>query len=789
MNVPPVTAYRLAANLLKIGSRSALPMPQLLNCRLLAFVVLSACVLPALAVDPIPDPGSQLDFAKDIGPLFAKYCLECHTGKESDGKLAIDSLDPKGGVKLRKSWQKVRDNLASAIMPPADSTQPSPEERKRMLAWLDTQPLRLDCSGPVHPGRVTIRRLNRYEYNNTIRDLCGVDFKPADDFPNDDVGYGFDNIGDVLSLPPILLEKYLAAAETISQRAILTFDEHSAQTKREKGRMLASQGEIALESDFPHAGQYSFRARAAADQAGPEKAKMQFKLDDKELKVFETTNRRSGDFRNYDFKLELPAGRHKFAAAFINDYYQPNAEDRKLRGDRNLNIDHIEVAGPIGVKPDQLPASHTMIVFVEPSKDKSPEDCAREIFKRFASRAYRRPATTQEVDRLMQLFALAKGDGEKFERCIQLGVEAMLVSPNFLFRVEQEPGANDPGGIRILNEYELATRLSYFLWSSQPDGDLFHLAFTGKLRENLDAQVQRMLKDPKSDALVQNFAGQWLQLRSLDVITPDPKRFPQWDKELREAMRKETESFFAYIVREDRSVMEFIDSDYTFVNERLAKHYGLTGVAGAEFQKVSIPADQRGGLLGQASILTVTSNPNRTSPVKRGKWVLENLLAAPPPPAPPNVPALEETRRRDENGSLRQRLEQHRANPACASCHKLMDPLGFGLENYDAIGAWRTEDGKSAIDSTGILPSGDEFKGVRDLRTVLKKRDNEFRLCLAEKLMTYALGRGLELDDQCTLRAIADDLSRHENKFSALVLAIVHSDQFQKRASVRSKLE
>jgi hypothetical protein len=761
-----------------------------------SFLALLTAVLAAswaVAIEPIPDPGGQLDFAKDIGPLFAKYCLDCHTGQESDGKLALDQLDPNGGFKVRKSWQKVRDNLHSNLMPPADLPQPSSEERKKIVAWLDSHPLRIDCSGPVHPGRVTIRRLNRDEYNNTIRDLCGVDFKPAEDFPNDDVGYGFDNIGDVLSMPPILLEKYLAAAETVAQKAILTFDENSAQSRKEKGRQLASNGEVVFESDFAP-GTYILKARAAADQAGPDRAKMALKLDDKELEVFETRNRRRGDFRNYEHKLEIAQGRHRFAAAFINDYYEPNNEDRRLRGDRNLDIEYLEIVGPLGARPEQLPASHAQIIFVEPSGEKSPEDCAREIFKRFASRAYRRPASDDEVARVMQIFSLAKGNGERFERCIQLGVQAILVSPSFLFRVEQEPGPNDPGGIRTLNEYELATRLSYFLWSSMPDSELLHLALEGKLRQNLDDQVRRMLKDPKSNALVQNFAGQWLQLRSLDIITPDVKRFPEWGKELREAMRHETELFFAHIMREDRSVLEFIDADYTFVNERLAKHYGLPDVTGSEFRKVSVPAEQRGGLLGQASILTVTSNPNRTSPVKRGKWILENLLAEPPPPAPPNVPPLEEVggrrrRRSEEEMSLRQKLEIHRSAAACASCHQLMDPLGFGLENYNAIGAWRTEDGKFPIDSTGVLPSGDEFKGVRDLRNILKKRDNEFRRCLAERLMTYALGRGLELDDECTLRAIAAEVGQKENKFSALVLAIVHSDQFQKRASVRSKME
>jgi len=756
-------------------------------CWSLAWAVLLAARAPAL--EPIPDPGAQLDYAKDIRPLLQKYCLDCHTGQDPEGKLPIDSLDPAGGIKVRKSWQKLRDNLHSSLMPPADAEQPAPEERKKLVAWLDSHPLRIDCSGPVHPGRVTIRRLNRAEYNNTVRDLCGVDFKPADDFPNDDVGYGFDNIGDVLSLPPILLEKYLSAAETISQKAVITFDEANAQTRREKGRHLNSESEVVFEAEFPQKGHYVLRARAAAEQAGDENAKMAFRLDGKEIKVFETQNRRRSEFRNYELKLEVAAGKHKFAAAFINDFYDPNNKNERRR-DRNLNIEYVEIAGPIGVRPEQLPASHKQIVFVEPGKGKSPEAAAREIFKRFASRAYRRPATDEEVARIMQLFTLGRQNGESFERSIQLGVQAVLVSPYFLFRVELEPGPGDPHGVRTLNEYELATRLSYFLWSTLPDVELFTLAHEGKLRANLDAQVRRMLKDPKSDALVQNFAGQWLQLRTLDLTTPDPRRFPDWGKELREAMRKETESFFAFIVREDRSILEFLDSDYTFVNERLAKHYGIEGVTGPEFQKVSLNPEQRGGLLGQASILTITSNPGRTSPVKRGKWVLENLLATPPPPAPPNVPALEEpTRRREQTASLRQRLEMHRSNPSCASCHRLMDPLGFGLENYDAIGAWRTEEGKFPIDPAGALPSGDEFKGVRDLRTVLRKRENEFRHCLAEKLMTYALGRGMELDDECTLRAVADEVKRSDNKFSSLVLAIVHSQQFQKRASVRSKME
>jgi hypothetical protein len=740
------------------------------------------------ALEPIADPGSQLDFARDVAPLLKKYCYDCHGGGDPEGKMVLEGLNPNGGVKLRGSWKKVRDNLDSTLMPPSDSEQPTPEERQKMVDWLDAHPLRLDCSGPVHPGRVTIRRLNRSEYNNSIRDLCGVDFKPAEGFPNDDVGYGFDNIGDVLSLPPILLEKYVEAAERITDKAILVFDEAHAPTQRGPGKELGSSGEAVLEFEVTKAGTFLLRARASADQAGPELAKMGFRLDDKELRFFQVKGNR-GDNEVYQHELRIPKGKHRFAASFLNDYYKPQESDPKLKGDRNLLIDYLEIAGPVGVRPEELPASHKQIIFVEPGKEKSREEAAQEIFKRFASRAYRRPATDEEVARLMKLFSMVTEEGESFERAIQVGIQAVLVSPHFLFRVEQEPGPQDPGGIRTINEYELAARLSYFLWSSVPDVELLTLAHRGKLRENLDSQVKRMLKDPKSDALVANFAGQWLQLRTLEITSPDPKTFPTWDKDLREAMQRETELFFAHIVREDRSILEFIDSDYTFVNEKLAKHYGIAGVSGGEFQKVSVPVDQRGGLLGQASVLTVTSNPNRTSPVKRGKWVLENLLAAPSPPAPPNVPQLEESKQAAENASLRQRLEVHRSNPSCAACHRMLDPLGFGLENYDAIGAWRTQEGKFPIEPAGVMPNGDAFQGIRELRAVLRKREADFRRCLAEKLMTYALGRGMELDDECTLRAMAELVGKQDNRFSALVLAIVHSDQFQKRASIRSKME
>jgi hypothetical protein len=419
-----------------------------------------------------------------------------------------------------------------------------------------------------------------------------------------------------------------------------------------------------------------------------------------------------------------------------------------------------------------------------PADKTDPADCARAILRPFATRAFRRPATDNEIERLTRLVATAVKEGDSFERGIQVALEAVLVSPHFLFRIELDRDPLNPRAVRTINDYELATRLSYFLWSSMPDDELLKLAHDGTLRKegNLAAQVHRMLKDPRASALVDNFAGQWLQLRNLQLANPDRKQFPGFDEELRKAMETETKLFFEAIIREDRSVLEFLDADFTFVNERLAKHYGIKGVKGEQFQKVALTNGERGGLLSQASILTVTSNPTRTSPVKRGKWILENLLNAPPPPPPPNVPELEEAKAgKPLEGTLRQRMEQHRTNPACAVCHTQMDAIGFGLENYDPVGAWRTKDGNADIDPSGTLPGDLTFKTPAELKAILKARDGEFRRCLAEKLLTYALGRGLEYYDKCTVDIIVKNVAASHDRFSALVLEIVNCDAFQKR--------
>lgn len=732
-------------------------------------------------------PIAQRDFTREVRPLLLKYCLDCHQGDQAQAGITIDTYQlADAKTRDRAVWQKIQRQLQGKVMPPDDAAaKPTEAERRIMLDWVDTYALTPDCSAGERPGRVTLRRLNRAEYNNTVRDLFGVTIQPANDFPSDDVGYGFDNIGDVLTLPPVLLERYVEAADKVARAAIITPDAESAQVRRGKGGTLASSGEVAEEYELSTPGEYVFRASAGGDQAGPDPAKMSFRIDGKDQKTVDVPNATSAP-RDYEIRLRLPRGKHRFSVAFLNDYYMPNATDPKLKGDRNLHVMSLTVIGPIGVLPTDLPASHTKLFSKPVPRSASREvqrNHAQDLLRPVASRAFRRRVTDEELERLLKLYDLARESGDSFERAIQVSVQGMLCSPSFLFRVEQDP---PKGQVRDLNEFEIASRLSYFLWSSLPDDELYRAAAQGQLKTNqqIAAQALRMLKDPKSQALVENFAGQWLQLRNLDIFAPDKERFPEFDDALRLAARQETEACFLHIMREDRSVLEFLDADYTFLNERLAKHYGISGVTGAEFRKVSVDRSQRGGVLGHMSILAVTSNPTRTSPVKRGKWVLENLFAAPPPPAPPNVPELADNKEKQLTGTLRQRMEQHRAKPSCAACHQLMDPLGFGLENYNAIGGWRTQDGKEAVDASGELPDGSKFSGPAGLKTVLLSRQAEFRRCLAEKLLTYALGRGLEYYDACAIHRIAQRCAEQDNRFSAMVVEIVTSPAFRQRESL-----
>ncbi|QDV85134.1 DUF1592 domain-containing protein [Planctomycetes bacterium TBK1r] len=614
----------------------------------------------ALAEDhPSEETKAELaaeNFQTNIAPFLENHCVVCHSGDDFEGEVSFDRFEDSADIQENyEFWEKVLRLVVEHQMPPADQTQPTDDEIASLGRAIELEFDAFDCTSVKHPGRVTIRRLNKSEYDNTIRDLLGLDLRLADNFPSDDVAHGFDNVGDVLTIPPILFEKYLEAAATIAEKALA--DEQA------RKRVLP---------------------REAAN-------------DDEQVAV------------------------------------------------------------------------------------------ARENVRQFASRAFRRPITEDESERLFAIMRNAFQRGAPRDEIFQTIVAAILIHPNFLFRVEQDPDPDDEDGIRALDGYELATRLSYFLWSSMPDERLFELAASGELtnKEVLSAEAKRMLADPKSRALVDNFAGQWLQLRDVSLLMPDPVRFPDFDEPLRQAMRRETETFFEQLIRQDRSVLEFLDADYTYVNERLARHYGIDSIQGDSFQQVSLPAGRR-GVLTHSSILMLTSNPTRTSPVKRGKWILENFLAEPPPPPPADVPDLEEGG--EVLGSLREQMEQHRANESCAVCHRKMDALGFGMENFDAVGAYRERDGAYKIDASGELPGGVGFDGADELMQILvQEKRQQFCKCLASKLLTYALGRGLTSYDRCTVNSALAAMENDGYRFSSLVQAIVTSDPFTMRERKRDQ--
>lgn len=769
-------------------------------CRLLIAALLSL-LAPALILAANPEREQQ--FKAQVQPLIKKYCFECHGNGSSEGDFNLDKYDSaQRMLEGRKNWLKVLRRVNAGDMPPQDhDAHPTKDEYATLAKLIDETLNDIDCSGPPIAGHVTLRRLTRYEYRNTVRDLLGIDYEPASSFPADEVGYGFDNIGDVLSLPPLLLEKYLTAAEEISQKAILVQAPKAKLIAELRGnrfqgdggsgdkgeRVLSDNGEAFNTIEIPTEGEYEITLVARADQAGDEPAKMQLMVDGKDVQTFEVKNEITRE--DYSHKVRLAAGKRKIGFAFRNDFYNPQLPEGKR--DRNLKVLKLEVFGPTIKGLENYPETHRRIVKQVPKKDESWVAAAKANLKPIASRAFRRPVTEGELQRLAQVVEIAKANGDNFETGMQLGLQALLASPHFLYKVEASPDAKaGPDAARKLNDYELAVRLSYFLWCTMPDDELFGLAYQGKLSQPqvLEQQARRMLKDPRSQALVENFAGQWLTLRNLDNAQPNTRNFRQWNQQLRQAMRTETELFIGAVMREDLSLLKLLDADFTFVNEPLAKLYGIADVNGDEFRRVSLKGTPRGGILTQASILTVTSNPTRTSPVKRGKWIMETLLNEPPPPPPPGVPELKEERSSELTGTLKEKMKQHRADPTCSSCHLVMDSLGFALENYDAIGAYRDKEGKFPIEAVGELPSGEKFTGAAELRSLLlSTKRKEFVACVSEKMLTFALGRGLEYYDQCTVEQIQGQLEKNDHRFSTLVVEIVRSYPFQHQGVKRSE--
>ncbi|MCC6538860.1 MAG: DUF1592 domain-containing protein [Bryobacterales bacterium] len=759
-----------------------------LSCSLL-FVSASAAALAA----PSPE-----NFSRAMAPVLARHCNMCHSTKAKAGGLDLERFtqNPAGAVAERDIWESVAKRMRNGQMPPAAMPKPAPALAEAALAWADAHVEELDRARPIDPGRVTARRLNRNEYNNTIRDLFGIPFRPADDFPLDDSGHGFDNIGDVLSLSPVLLEKYLQAADKVVRAALVTgaapkpvmekFDADKVGQPKDlpadpEGERLIRKNSLLVKYDFPRDANYEVRVltrgRGAPDSPP---TKLAVYAGGRVVEVLEVKSGANSK-RNFDVRFHAPAGLTDLGAAWVYPGPAPGPPPGADGGDFTMQVETIEIRGPFVDPAQALPESHQR-VFVCGEKD---DACARRILSTFTSKAWRRPVTDAELVKLMRFVELARREGDTFEAGIQLAVKAVLVSPQFLFRMERDP---TEAGTRPLNGYELASRLSYFLWSSMPDEALLAAAADGSLlrEEAMLAQVKRMLADPKSAALAENFAGQWLELRNLNSVSPDPKRFPEWDADLREAMRRETLLFFTEVMRSDRSLLDLIDGRFSFLNERLAKHYGVEGVTGRKFQRVELDGAQRSGVLTHASVLTVTSYPTRTSPVQRGLWVLENFLATPPPVPPANVPPLDEAKIGTEM-SLRQQLERHRADPNCAVCHSKMDSLGFGLENYDPIGGWRSHDGKFAVDSAGALPGGRTFTTPAGMKQILKADGEAFAHSLVEKMLTYGLGRGLEPPDKPVVRAAVNRVVRDDYRFSALIREVVLSPPFRQRRAEISR--
>lgn len=746
------------------------------------------------APEDIADKAPAADnFATQVRPLVTKYCIGCHGEKKPSGELNLARFSDTAAVaKDHETWEMVKRRLELKEMPPKGKPQPTDVERKQIVAWVSAELARANSSTPPSAGRVTLRRLNRSEYDRTIRDLTGVKINPADDFPTDDVGHGFDNIGDVLSMPPILLEKYLNASEKVVQRIFedepvrpepkrirakdleATVKADLVQARGDQVRPLTKSGAVFVNHQVPRDGELIYRVKLAPRKFGDEGARFAFRIDGKDIRT-QTLKTQENNANTLEVRTKTTAGMHRLAVALLN----PSDEKAEDKDRRVLSVYWFEVIDP--PEPPKRPEAYGKVMIGAPADESAAR--ARRILGHFAFRAFRRPVRDDEISRLMKLFELARQQGESFDKSVAIGLQAALVSPHFLFRVEPDRAPDRPDGSYPLNDWEIASRLSYFLWSSMPDEELFRLAEQGKLRDaaTREAQVRRMLKDPKVAALVENFGGQWLNLRNLATAQPARRDFPAWDESLRSVMRKETELFFQAILQEDRSILEFLAADFTFVNEKLARLYGIAGVEGDELRRVALTDRNRGGVLTQASVLTVTSNPTRTSPVKRGKWILENILGTPPPPPPPDVPELKEDREAAAKGTLRERMQQHRANPSCATCHERMDVLGFGLENFNAIGGWRSKDGSFNIDASGILPDGTAFSGPAELKQILMKQDEPFRRCLTEKLLTYALGRGVEAADRPTLTAISKAVANDGNRVQRMVLEIVNSDAFLRR--------
>ena len=769
---------------------------------------------------PASNPTAQSE-AKPQAPdvatqraLIDQYCVTCHNAKLKTANLLLDQLDLAHLSANAEIGEKVVRKLRAGMMPPINMKRPDPATMESLIKWMETE---LDHGAVQHLPAPGLHRLNRTEYANAIRDVLGLEVDPTKFLPSDDSTRGFDNIAGALTMSPALMEAYLSASGKISRLAIgdvsapkqevFEAPADTAQNHYIEGLPFGTRGGMLMKYEFPADGEYTFKVKgvtgyfqAVLGQIKGEQ--LEVTVDGERVKVFDWDREISTTTGNGRATQRIPikAGLHTVGVTFLATNDVPGTELNKPF-QRTMNtpgtipgfqfyphVGQVTIEGPYGAAGSTDTPSRRKIFVCRPATDREEGTCARTIISTLVKHAFRRPATPADLEVLMEFYLTGRNDGGNFDQGIQAALQRILADPEFVYRGEAEPAAIAAGKAYRVSDLALASRLSFFLWSSVPDDELIEVAAQGKLKDPvaLEQQVRRMLKDPKSNALINNFTGQWLSVRSLKASEPVVNLFPDFDDNLRDAFERETELFFGSIVREDRSILDLLNADYTFVNERLAKHYGIQNVYGPQFRRVTLPAelDVRKGLLGKGALLTVTSNAARTSPVARGKWFLQTFLGVSPPDPPPNVNTTLAERPADAAGNtkaptMRQIMEAHHTNPACNTCHQIFEPIGLAMENFDAVGAWRTQDQGVPIDANGVLVDGTKVDGVASLREVLMRRSDTFARVIAEKLLTYALGRGVEYEDMPLVRSIVRDSAASKYRFSSLVMNIVKSPAFQ----------
>jgi mono/diheme cytochrome c family protein len=773
----------------------------------------SLCFLLAVRVGASPPPVAP---PVDGKAVLDKYCVTCHNDRLKTAGLSLAQVDFQDVGKHSDALERVVRKLQAASMPPPGAPRPDKATYLATAAWLTS---RLDQAAVLAPnaGRVAgLHRLNRAEYKNVMRDLLGVEgLDVSQMLPSDDASYGFDNIASTLGISPTHLERYLTAARKIARIAVgdttipvygetQMIPNDLSQDMQLEGLPMGTRGGRLVRRYFPVDGDYLLRFQTVTGIGVSEDEPNFVEVTVDGARVFYTQVEQRKAIgnddeasTNYEVRLAIKAGSRDVGITFLEttvaqpeDVIQPylrppgvsTFKHARLGGYAGSNVALLSFTGPVSVAGPGDSPSRRRIFVCHPTTVAEEAPCARRILRQVARRAYRRPVMASEVDTLLEFFTETRVEGN-FDHGIRVALQRVLTSPDFLFRVEQQPKSAVAGKPYRISDLELASRLSFFLWSSIPDDQLLDLAVANRLHrpDILTSEVSRMLRDERSSAFVENFAGQWLRLRNIKAAIPDTRMFPNFDDNLRIAFKRETELFFTSVINEDRSALDLINADYSFLNERLARHYGVPNIYGSQFRRVTFTNGQRGGLLGHGSVLLATSQANRTSPVVRGKWILENLLGTPPPSPPADVPSLEET---PVQGTLRQRMEQHRKNPVCAACHTVMDPLGFALENYDPVGAWRTHEGATPVDVEGAMPDGTVFNGVLGLRKALTAEPEIFLTALTEKMMIYATGRGMEGYDRPALRAIVRKAAANDYRFSSFIMGIVNSLPFQLRQAL-----